>query len=65
VDKDDLKEADLVFFDTMSKGQVSHVGVYLGDGRFIHAPKSGKNIRIDNLSDSYFRKRFVGARSYL
>jgi hypothetical protein len=61
----DMKEADLVFFDTMSKGQVSHVGVYLGDGRFIHAPKSGKNIRIDSLSDSYFKKRFVGARSYL
>lgn len=65
VDTRDVKEADLVFFDTASKGQVSHVGVYLGDGMFIHAPKSGKNIRIDSLSDNYFKKRFVGARSYL
>jgi hypothetical protein len=65
VDTSDMKEADLVFFDTASKGQVSHVGVYLGDGMFIHAPKSGKNIRIDSLSDGYFSKRFVGARSYL
>jgi hypothetical protein len=65
VDARDMKEADLVFFDTSSKGQVSHVGVYLGDGMFIHAPKSGKNIRIDFLSTSYFKKRFVGARSYL
>jgi hypothetical protein len=65
VDTRDIKEADLVFFDTSSKGQVSHVGVYLGDGMFIHAPKSGKNIRIDSLSDNYFKKRFVGARSYL
>ncbi len=65
VDSRDMEEADLVFFDTASKGQVSHVGVYLGEGKFIHAPKSGKNIRIDSLSDSYFKKRFVGARSYL
>jgi gamma-D-glutamyl-L-lysine dipeptidyl-peptidase len=65
VDKRDMKEGDLVFFDTMSKGKVSHVGVYLGDGRFIHAPKSGKNIRIDSLSANYFKKRFMGARSYL
>jgi hypothetical protein len=65
VDTRDMKEADLVFFDTSSKGQVSHVGVYLGDGMFIHAPKSGKNIRIDSLSDNYFKKRFVGVRTYL
>lgn len=65
VDERDLKEADLVFFDTMSKGQVSHVGVYIGDGKFIHAPKSGQNIRIDSLSAGYFKKRFMGARSYL
>lgn len=65
VDMRDMKEADLVFFDTSSKGQVSHVGVYLGDGMFIHAPKSGQNIRIDSMSAGYFKKRFVGARSYM
>ncbi len=65
VDTGNMKEGDLVFFDTMSKGQVSHVGVYIGDGKFIHAPKSGKNIRIDSLSAGYFKKRFIGARSYL
>ncbi|NLD35526.1 MAG: hydrolase [Desulfatiglans sp.] len=65
VNERDLKEADLVFFDTMSKGQVSHVGVYIGDGMFIHAPRSGQNIRIDSISAGYFKKRFIGARSFL
>ena len=65
VDKDNLQKGDLIFFATKGKAKVSHVGVYIGDGRFIHAPSRGKNIRIDSLSGNYFAKRFVGGRTYL
>lgn len=65
IDKRDALEADLVFFDTLGKGRVSHVGVYIGKGQFIHAPKTGKTIRIDSLSNSYFKKHYLGARTYL
>jgi cell wall-associated NlpC family hydrolase len=63
----DLQKGDLVFFAVKGKGKgkISHVGVYLGDGQFIHAPSHGKNIRIDSLSSNYFVKWFVGGRTYL
>ena len=62
---DKARAGDLLFFATGRNGRVSHVGVYLGQGRFIHAPRSGQNIRQDELSDRYYRKVLVGARSYL
>jgi cell wall-associated NlpC family hydrolase len=62
---DALQPADLVFFDTRTKGSVSHVGLYIGNGRFIHAPGRGKTIRIDSLSQSYYRRHLIGARHYL
>jgi cell wall-associated NlpC family hydrolase len=65
VDQDHLQKGDLIFFATKGKGKVSHVGIYIGDGRFIHAPACGKKIRVDLLSGNYFAKRFVGARTYL
>ncbi len=65
VDKDHLQKGDLVFFATKGKGKVSHVGIYIGEGRFIHAPSRGKNIRIDYLSGNFFAKRFLGGRTYL
>lgn len=65
VDKHNVLEADLVFFDTTGKGRVSHVGVYIGNGQFVHAPKSGKTIRIDSISNSYFKRCYLGARTYL
>ncbi len=65
VDKKDAMEADLVFFDTMGKGRVTHVGMYIGNGKFIHAPKTGKTIRIESMSNSWFKKRYLGTRSYL
>jgi len=65
VDRNRLSEADLVFFRTRRRGGVSHVGVYVGQGQFIHAPGRGKKIRTDSLSNSYFRRRYVGARTYL
>ncbi|MBN2418792.1 MAG: C40 family peptidase [Deltaproteobacteria bacterium] len=65
VARHELLEGDLVFFDTLDKGRVSHVGVYIGNGQFIHAPKTGKTIRIASMSSSYFKKRYLGARTYL
>jgi len=61
----DLKQADLVFFATEGRGQASHVGLFVGDGRFIHAPGRGKVVRIDALSQGYYRRHFLAARSYL
>ncbi len=61
VDRDDLKMGDLVFFKTHGK-RVSHVGMYLDNGLFIHAPSRGKRVRIDHLDESYWAKRFAGAK---
>ncbi|HET58257.1 MAG TPA: hydrolase [Deltaproteobacteria bacterium] len=60
-----LSEGDLVFFDTSGKGQVSHVGIYAGGGRFIHAPRAGRQVSVDSLDNAYYRRRFLGGRSYL
>jgi len=60
-----LQRGDLVFFATAGGKRVSHVGIYAGDGKFIHAPKSGRKIESESLSNSYFSRRYVGARTYL
>jgi len=65
VERAGLAKGDLVFFATKGREKVSHVGVYVGDNRFIHAPGKGKSIRVDSLSDRYFTTRYVGARKYL
>ncbi len=65
IDKDSLMKGDLVFFATTCSGRISHVGIYIGDGLFIHAPSKGKTIRKDSLSDSYWMKRYMGASTYL
>ena len=65
VAKDRLAKGDLVFFATTGPEKVSHVGVYIGDGCFIHAPGRGKTIRMDSLSGSYYSSRYIGGRSYL
>ncbi|CAM4491700.1 MAG: C40 family peptidase [Paenibacillus macerans] len=64
VSKSKLQAGDLVFFNTLGGGKVSHVGVYVGDGEFAHA-SSSKGIRIDKLSSSYYQNRFVGAKRVL
>jgi cell wall-associated NlpC family hydrolase len=61
VDKEALKMGDLVFFRTHGK-RVSHVGIYLDNGLFIHSPSRGKRVRIDHLDESYWAKRFAGAK---
>ncbi|UCG14859.1 MAG: C40 family peptidase [Deltaproteobacteria bacterium] len=65
VNKSQLLRGDLVFFATSGPGRVSHVGVYAGRNRFVHAPGRGKRIRTDSLSNRYFSTRYVGARTYL
>lgn len=65
VEIDQLKRGDLVFFATSGGKQVSHVGVYAGNKRFIHAPKKGKPIQIASLDNSYFRGCYLGGRTYL
>lgn len=65
VDLDGARAGDLLFFATNGNAQVSHVALYLGDGTFIHAPRPGQGIRQDRLSDRYYQRAFVGARSYL
>jgi hypothetical protein len=61
IDKKDLKPGDLVFFDTMRK-TFSHVGIYLGDGKFIHSPRTGETVRIEDINISYWARHFTGAR---
>ncbi len=64
IDKRDLKPGDLVFFNTMRKA-FSHVGIYVGDGKFIHAPKPGAEVRVEDMAGSYWVRRFDGARRVL
>ena len=61
---EDLAKGDLVFFANSGNGKVSHVGIYIGDGRFVHAPGKGKTVRLDFLSDAYYQSRYTGARSF-
>lgn len=61
IDRNDLQPGDLVFYNTLRK-TFSHVGIYIGNGKFIHSPRSGGEVRIENMSDTYWVKRFNGAR---
>lgn len=61
IDKKELQPGDLVFFNTMRRA-FSHVGIYVGDGKFIHAPRTGSSIRVDDMNQSYWTTRFDGAR---
>lgn len=62
VARTDMRSGDLVFFRTAGKKRISHVGIYLDGGRFIHAPSAGKTVRVDSLSQTYWSKRFAGAK---
>jgi cell wall-associated NlpC family hydrolase len=61
VDKADLHPGDLVFFNTLRR-TFSHVGIYVGEGRFIHSPKSGSEVRIEDMRQAYWAQRYTGAR---
>ncbi|MFT3756309.1 MAG: C40 family peptidase [Pseudoxanthomonas sp.] len=59
--REDLRQGDLVFFGRGGK-RVDHVGIYVGEGRFLHAPSTGKDVRVDTLLDGYWSTRFMQAR---
>jgi cell wall-associated NlpC family hydrolase len=61
VDAKDLQPGDLVFYNTLRRS-FSHVGIYLGDNKFIHAPSPGGKVRIESMDAGYWKKRFNGAR---
>ncbi|AQW69555.1 C40 family peptidase [Pseudomonas fulva] len=62
VDVKSLQSGDLVFFATSGGSQVSHAGIYVGDGRFVHAPRTGGTVRLDYLSNSYWAKAYLQAK---
>ncbi len=64
VSRHELQPGDLVFFNTM-RHAFSHVGIYLGDNRFVHAPRTGGRVRVEDMSQHYWLKRFNGARRLL
>jgi cell wall-associated NlpC family hydrolase len=64
VDKSDLQPGDLVFFNTRKQPN-SHVGIYIGDERFVHAPSRGGEVEISDMQEGYWKKRFNGARRLL
>jgi cell wall-associated NlpC family hydrolase len=61
IDKKDLQPGDLVFFNTMRQ-TFSHVGIYVGDNKFIHSPRPGKQVKVEDMRQSYWLSRFTGAR---
>lgn len=65
IKRSQLAKGDLVFFATSGGSRVSHVGIYAGNGNFLHAPGSGRKIRRSSLSNTYYKSRYLGARSYL
>jgi len=64
IDRSELKPGDLVFFNTMRRA-FSHVGIYVGEGKFIHSPRSGAQVRVEDMNGSYWQRRFDGARRVL
>jgi cell wall-associated NlpC family hydrolase len=63
INREDLKDGDLVFFGAAAE-KINHVGIYTGNGRFVHAPRRGDEIKVSLVDDKYFNDRFVGARRY-
>lgn len=59
--QDELRPGDLVFFNTMQRA-FSHVGIYVGDGKFIHSPRAGSHVRVEDMKLDYWAKRYNGAR---
>lgn len=64
IDRSDLQAGDLVYFNSRG-GRVSHIGIYVGENRFVHAPSTGGVVRIDKLNTPYWTKFYVGAKRLL
>lgn len=65
VDQASLMPGDLVFFKTRRRGGVSHVGIYIGQNSFVHAPTRGSTVRVDKLDNVYWSKHYSGARRFI
>ena len=65
VGKDKLQTGDLLFFATNGGSQVSHAGIYVGEGRFVHAPATGDTVKLDSLSKAYWQKAYLNAKRVL
>ena len=65
IGREALQSGDLVFFATNGGSQVSHAGIYVGEGRFVHAPSSGGTVRLDNLGSAYWQKSYLSAKRVL
>lgn len=65
ISRDALQTGDLVFFATAGGGRVSHAGIYVGEGRFVHAPSSGGTVRLESLSTAYWQKSYLNAKRVL
>jgi cell wall-associated NlpC family hydrolase len=63
LERERLQAGDLVFFNTLGR-RYSHVGIYIGDGRFVHAPARGGRVRVEHISDPYWRARYNAARRF-
>ncbi len=64
INRKQIKPGDLVFFQTSGRG-ISHVGIYTSNGRFIHAPRTGKKVSYESINNTYWRRRYRGAATYL
>ena len=64
VSRGELQPGDMVFFRTLGRGRISHVGLYIGNGEFIHAPSSGKTIKTEKLSTPFYAKNYLGAHTF-
>ena len=62
VSRDEMKPGDLVFFHSGRSARISHVGIYISNGRFIHSPTTGKSVQVSSLKESYWAKHFAGAK---
>lgn len=62
VGREQLQTGDLVFFATSGGSQVSHAGIYVGEGRFVHAPATGGTVKLDSLSKPYWQKAYLNAK---
>lgn len=65
VDRNSLQSGDLLFFATNGGSQVSHAGIYVGEGRFVHAPATGGTVKLDSLSKAYWQKAYLNAKRVL
>lgn len=65
VSKQQLRSGDVVFFATSGGRKVSHAGIYVGEGRFVHAPSSGGTVRLDSLSSPYWQKAYLNAKRFI